>query len=117
MITANTYFSGIGMLDIGLQLAGITIGQAFELDADACKTYRANHSHKLVEGDLAQRLVLEQDSCDIMAFTYPCTKYSRIADIHGTRTGDELFRLFLNIRLSTAWDAEKDRIRGWITGR
>jgi len=33
------------------------------------------------------------------------------------RTGDELFRLFLNIRLSTAWDAEKDRIRGWITGR
>ena len=91
MITANTYFSGIGMMDLGLQQAGIQIGQAFELDADACKTYRANHDHKLVEGDITQRLVLEQDSCDIMAFTYPCTKYSRIADIHGTRTGDELF--------------------------
>jgi DNA (cytosine-5)-methyltransferase 1 len=26
-----------------------------------------------------------------MTFTYPCTKYSAIADIHGTRTGDELF--------------------------
>ncbi|WP_342590462.1 DNA cytosine methyltransferase [Abyssogena phaseoliformis symbiont] len=26
-----------------------------------------------------------------MIFTYPCTKYSAIADIHGTRTGDELF--------------------------
>lgn len=91
MITANTYFSGIGMLDIGLQQAGITIGQAFEMDANACKTYRANHSHKLIEGDLTQQLVMEQDSCDLMAFTYPCTKYSSIADIHGTRTGDELF--------------------------
>jgi DNA (cytosine-5)-methyltransferase 1 len=87
----NTYFSGIGMLDIGLQNAGMTIGQAFELDADACKTYRANHSHKLIEGDLSKQLVLDQDACDMMAFTYPCTKYSRIADIHGTRTGDELF--------------------------
>ena len=26
-----------------------------------------------------------------MVFTYPCTKYSTIADIHGTRSGDELF--------------------------
>lgn len=91
MITANTYFSGIGMLDIGLQQAGIEIGQSFELDADACNTYRANHAHKLIEGDLTEQLVMEQDSCDLMAFTYPCTKYSRIADIHGTRTGDELF--------------------------
>jgi len=91
MITANSYFSGIGMLDLGLQRAGISINQAFELDSDACKTYRANHKHGLIEGDLTQQLVMEQDSCDIMAFTYPCTKYSRIADIHGTRTGDELF--------------------------
>ena len=34
---------------------------------------------------------MEQDSCDGMVFTYPCTKYSTIGDIHGTRTGDELF--------------------------
>lgn len=87
----NSYFSGIGMLDLGLEQAGVTIGQSFELDADACKTYRANHDHKLVQGDLSQQLVLDQDTCDAMVFTYPCTKYSRIADIHGTRTGDELF--------------------------
>lgn len=91
MITCNSYFSGIGMLDLGLQQAGIQIGQAFELDADACATYRANHQHGLIEGDLTKQLVMEQDSCDLMVFTYPCTKYSRIADIHGTRTGDELF--------------------------
>lgn len=87
----NSYFSGIGMLDLGLEQAGVTVGQSFELDADACKTYRENHAHKLVQGDLSQQLVLDQDTCDAMVFTYPCTKYSRIADIHGTRTGDELF--------------------------
>lgn len=91
MITANSYFSGIGMLDLGLMQAGIIINSAFEMDSSACKTYRANHQHKLVQCDLTQQLVMEQDSCDLMAFTYPCTKYSPIADIHGTRTGDELF--------------------------
>jgi DNA (cytosine-5)-methyltransferase 1 len=91
MITANSYFSGIGMLDLGLMQAGIIISSAFEMDSSACKTYRANHQHKLVQCDLTQQLVMEQDSCDLMAFTYPCTKYSPIADIHGTRTGDELF--------------------------
>lgn len=91
MITANSYFSGIGMLDLGLMQAGIIINSAFEMDSSACKTYRANHQHKLVQCDLTQQLVMEQDSCHLMAFTYPCTKYSPIADIHGTRTGDELF--------------------------
>ncbi|WP_297533442.1 DNA cytosine methyltransferase [Thalassolituus sp.] len=90
-IIANSYFSGAGLLDIGLQNAGIHIGQAYEIDKDACATYRKNHNHQLVEGDISHQLVLEQDSCDLMAFTYPCTKYSRIADIHDTRTGDELF--------------------------
>jgi DNA (cytosine-5)-methyltransferase 1 len=90
-IIANSYFCGAGLLDVGLQRAGVQIGQAFELDRDACKTYRANNNHKLTEGDICNQLVLEQDGCDLMVFTYPCTKYSRMADIHGTRTGDELF--------------------------
>lgn len=91
IITANSYFSGIGLLDLGLMQAGIVINSAFELDADACKTYRANHQHKLIQCDLSQQLVMEQESCDLMAFTYPCTKYSTMADINGTRTGDYLF--------------------------
>lgn len=31
---------------------------------------------------------------DIMVGTFPCTRYSTIADIHGTRTGDDLFLHF-----------------------
>jgi len=90
-ITVNSYFSGAGLMDIGLIEAGIEVAQAFELDADACKTYRHNLGDHMTQCDIADELVLNQEDCDGMVFTYPCTKYSRIADIHGTRTGDELF--------------------------
>ena len=91
MITVNSYFCGAGLMDIGLIEAGLHINQAFELDKDACKTYRKNIGDHVIECDITEQLVMEQDSCDGMIFTYPCTKYSRIADIHKTRTGDELF--------------------------
>ena len=39
-------------------------------------------------------ILLEQPESDIIVRTYPCTKYSPIADIHGTRTGDDLFLHF-----------------------
>lgn len=91
MISVNSYFCGAGLMDSGLVEAGIHINQAFELDSAACKTYRANLGDHVTECDLAKQLVLEQDSCHGMVFTYPCTKYSTIADIKGTRTGDELF--------------------------
>lgn len=90
-VTVNSYFCGAGLMDSGLIDAGIQINQAFELDADACKTYRANHGDHIKQCDIANELVLEQGSCDGMVFTYPCTKYSTIGDIHGVRTGDELF--------------------------
>ncbi|TKB53316.1 DNA cytosine methyltransferase [Ferrimonas aestuarii] len=90
-VTVKSYFCGAGLMDAGLREAGIDIAQAFELDADACKTYRANFGDHITQCDIAEQLVLEQDSCDGMVFTYPCTKYSTIADIHGTRSGDELF--------------------------
>lgn len=91
MITVNSYFAGAGLMDVGLLAAGININQAFELDADACATYRHNLGSHVTQCDITQQLVLEQDSCDGMVFTYPCTKYSTIADIHASRTGDELF--------------------------
>ncbi|WP_261840986.1 DNA cytosine methyltransferase [Aliamphritea ceti] len=88
---ANTYFSGMGIGDAGILRAGVKIGQSFELDSKACEVYRANLGNHMKQCDIAHELVLEQDSCDAMGFTYPCTKYSSIADIHGTRTGDELY--------------------------
>lgn len=90
-ITLNSYFSGAGLMDIGLLEAGIHINAAFELDKHAVKTYRHNLGNHVKQSDLAQELVAPQIDCDVMAFTYPCTKYSAIADIHGARTGDELY--------------------------
>ncbi len=87
----NSYFSGGGGLDYGLSEAGCDIVQSLEYDQACCETLRKNFTHKIVSSDIRTAKVSDQLNCDAMAFTYPCTKYSAIADIHGTRTGDELF--------------------------
>ncbi|MDO6804106.1 DNA cytosine methyltransferase, partial [Wenyingzhuangia sp. 1_MG-2023] len=84
-ITCTSYFSGAGLMDIGLMQAGIDVVSAYELDDQAVKTYRHNIGHHINQADLAQELVAPQADTDVMAFTYPCTRYSRMADIQGTR--------------------------------
>ncbi len=93
-ILANSYFSGAGLMDLGLQLAGVTVQQSYELDAKCCATLRKNFAHEVRQGDIMGKLAKDERRCDVMAGTYPCTKYSPIADIHGTRTGDDLFLHF-----------------------
>lgn len=89
--TLNSYFSGAGLLDIGLMEAGIDIQQSYELDKVACEVQRHNLGDHVVQSDLSEKVVKEDFPADVMAFTYPCTKYSTIGDIHGVRTGDELY--------------------------
>ncbi|HWN08728.1 MAG TPA: DNA cytosine methyltransferase [Pyrinomonadaceae bacterium] len=93
-ILANTYFSGAGLMDIGLQAGGLTMQQSFEIDSICCETQQRNFNHEVVQCDITQKLVLAEKECDVMVATYPCTKYSPIADIHGVRTGDDLFLHF-----------------------
>jgi DNA (cytosine-5)-methyltransferase 1 len=78
-------------MDVGLARAGLNVQQSFEIDPDCCATLRANLSHEVIEGDIEQKLVANEKGCDAMGFSFPCTKYSTIADIHGARTGDNLF--------------------------
>lgn len=89
--TLNSYFSGAGLMDIGLKQAGLHIAQSFELDGTCCAVQRENLGGEVIECDIAKKLALDEQDCDAMVFTYPCTKYSTIGDIHGVRTGDELF--------------------------
>jgi DNA (cytosine-5)-methyltransferase 1 len=92
--TANSYFSGAGLMDIGLMQAGVKILQSVDLDKNATDAMQRNpqyFSHNILRADIKDMLVLEQAETDIMVFTWPCKKYSTIADIHGVRTGDELF--------------------------
>lgn len=87
---ANSYFSGAGLMDEGLRRGGITVQESFEMDADAVAVARDN-GHNTRQCDVTLKLVADEQPCDAMVFTYPCTKYSTIGDIHGVRTGDELF--------------------------
>jgi DNA (cytosine-5)-methyltransferase 1 len=74
--------------------AGIEIIESFEIDKTACETLRKNFDHKVNETDITKITVLDQQDADVYIGTFPCTKYSRIADINGTRTGDDLFLHF-----------------------
>ena len=95
--TAKGYFSGCGGMELGMMQAGIDVIQSLDLDKDSTDCMSANahyFSHTILNCDIKDKLVLSQTKTDIIIGTYPCTKYSPIADIHGTRTGDDLFLHF-----------------------
>lgn len=95
--TAKGYFSGCGGMELGLIQAGINIIQSLDLDKEATDCMKMNShyfGHNILNADIKDKTVLEQPQTDIIVGTYPCTKYSAIADIHGTRTGDDLFLHF-----------------------
>lgn len=92
--TAKSYFSGAGLMDLGLLQAGIDIIQSIDLDTRATDTMKMNKhyfDHQILNVDIKDILVKDQPKSNIMVFTWPCKKYSTIADIHGARTGEELF--------------------------
>jgi len=95
--SAKGYFSGCGGMEIGVMQAGIEVIQSLDLDTEATHCMNMNghyFSHTVLNADIKDKTVLEQPKSDIIIGTYPCTKYSPIADIHGTRTGDDLFLHF-----------------------
>jgi DNA (cytosine-5)-methyltransferase 1 len=95
--TAKGYFSGCGGMELGIMLVGIELVQSLDLDKEATDCMRKNShyfNHSILNVDIKDKTVLEQPKTDIIIGTYPCTKYSPIADIHGTRTGDDLFLHF-----------------------
>ncbi len=93
-IMVNSYFSGAGLFDIGLCLGGLDLQQSFEIDPICCETQRLNFKHQIIMSDITHKCVLTDKESDVMIATYPCTKYSSAADIHNTRTGDDLFLHF-----------------------
>jgi DNA (cytosine-5)-methyltransferase 1 len=95
--TAKGYFSGCGGMEIGIMQAGIKLIQSLDLDPLATNCMKSNShyfSHSVLTADIKDKTVLDQPQTDLIVGTYPCTKYSAIADIHGTRTGDDLFLHF-----------------------
>jgi DNA (cytosine-5)-methyltransferase 1 len=92
--TANSYFSGMGLMDMGLMQAGVHVQQSVDLDIDAINSMKLNShyfQHDIIHRDIATMTVMDQPESDMMVMTYPCKKYSPVADIHGARTGEELY--------------------------
>jgi len=103
MITAKSYFSGAGGMDLGLSQSGINILHSYEIDSTCCETLRNNFTHEIHQEDISKITVLDQEKTDIIVGTFPCTKYSSAADIHNSRTGDDLFlHFFRHIALEQA---------------
>ncbi|MGM0322510.1 DNA (cytosine-5)-methyltransferase 1 [Enterococcus sp. AZ067] len=94
MITAKSYFSGAGGMDLGMIESGIHILESYEIDSKAAGTLKNNFEHTINQSDITQITVLDQQDADVYIGTFPCTKYSNIAAISGTRTGDDLFLHF-----------------------
>jgi DNA (cytosine-5)-methyltransferase 1 len=95
--TASGFFSGIGGMELGLQNAGIRFVQSMDICKNATAWMRRNSNyftHEIIQNDITQTTVSNQPDADIIVGTYPCNKYSSIADIHGTRTGDDLYLHF-----------------------
>lgn len=95
MITVKSYFSGAGGMDYGIASAGLEIIRSYEIDKTCCKTLRMNFKHDIYEEDITKITVLDQPESDVCIATFPCDKYTTIADISHTRTGDDLFLHFL----------------------
>jgi DNA (cytosine-5)-methyltransferase 1 len=87
----NSRFAGCGLIEIGLLEAGVEVQQSFEIDEACCTTHGRNFRHEMVRCDLRTRLVKDQKARDVEMFTFPCSRYSGAAAIHGQLTGDELF--------------------------
>src|SRR5262245_48034798 len=89
-LTAIDLFAGCGGLTSGLQNAGFTVLAAVENNADAAKTYRANHREvALHEGDivdlsarsLIQSLKLPKGArVDLLAGCPPCQGFTRLTE-------------------------------------
>ena len=95
--TAKGYFSGCGGMELGMIQAGVDVTQSLDIDPHAIECMSDNKhyfNHTVLNKDIKDITVLEQPDSDIIIGTYPCTKYSAIADIHGSRTGDDLFLHF-----------------------
>lgn len=88
-------FAGIGGIELGFKRAGFEISWANEIDAKACITYRANHSHTLVHKDLKEFQPKEVKKIDILTGGFPCQAFS----VAGYRKGfeDERGNIFFEI--------------------
>ena len=88
-------FGGVGGIELGFQQAGFDIVWANEVDPRAAETYRANHSHQLIEEDIHNLEPEDLPAVDVVTAGFPCQAFS----IAGYRKGfeDDRGNLFFEV--------------------
>src|SRR5699024_2136682 len=108
-------FAGAGGLDIGVEMAGLNVIWANEMDNDACETYIANHPHVYVErGDV--RNVKSFPKADVVIGRYPCQGFSLAGNRLVTDDRSYLYREFIRcIRQSEPMFFIAENVKGLLT--
>lgn len=83
--TAISLFAGIGGICLGFKNTGVDIIWANEWDTNACKTYRNNFTHTIIEGKIEDIKTAAIPVADILLSGFPCTSFS----VAGYRKGFE----------------------------
>ena len=94
-------FSGCGGMDLGFiggfdflgkhfSLNGFHIVWANEINPAACKTYRSNFNHPIIEGDIKEHIDSLPAYADVVMGGFPCQDISingKMAGVNGARSG------------------------------
>jgi len=105
-------FSGAGGLAEAIRRAGVEVGMAFDVDADACSTYERNLGVRPVRVDARDlvRMVASGWTCgrvDLLVMDPPCASTAGLFDGQPSGTGG---RQRLESRPKRDWIASADRI-------
>jgi DNA (cytosine-5)-methyltransferase 1 len=110
-VTVGSLFAGIGGFCSAYLRAGAEIKWANELDANACRTYRANFQHRLLEKSIIDLSVQEDalEPVDILTAGFPCQPFSKAGNKLGfsDRRGQMFFEI---IRLIREFGEKKPKI-------
>ncbi|MBM7604052.1 site-specific DNA-cytosine methylase [Metabacillus crassostreae] len=71
MITAKSYLSGAGGMDLGMNESGIDVLESLEIDKVGWETLRMNFNHKVDETDITKITMLDQQDADVYIGTFP----------------------------------------------
>ena len=77
------FFTGVGGIELGFEQAGFKIEWSNEMDERAAKTFKANHSSKLVVSDIRDLDIESIPDVDVIVGGFPCQAFS----IAGYRRG------------------------------
>lgn len=74
--TAISLFAGVGGICLGFMKNGVEIVFANDIDKNACKTYRENFKHGIIEAPIEEIKEDDIPNADMVIFGFPCTSFS-----------------------------------------